>query len=198
MKRSNDRILTTHVGSLIRPQPLQAFLRAKQAGKPFDAKRLRELPDPVGRRHRSPASRGRHRRYQRRRIREIDQLVAIRARALERLRAPSGQARRQSVSARRRSQSASPSSMPSLTRTKGSRPGLDAVCIGPDRLYRAGGARARHRQFQGRARRREGRGGVPAGRRARERHPGPQERILQERRGVPHRDRRRRCARNTR
>src|SRR5438128_765970 len=38
MKRSNDRILTTHVGSLIRPQPLQAFLRAKQASKPFDAK----------------------------------------------------------------------------------------------------------------------------------------------------------------
>src|SRR5918995_1478143 len=36
MKRSTDRILTTHVGSLIRPQPLQAFLRAKQAGKPFD------------------------------------------------------------------------------------------------------------------------------------------------------------------
>jgi 5-methyltetrahydropteroyltriglutamate--homocysteine methyltransferase len=37
MKRSIDRILTTHVGSLIRPQPLQAFLRAKQAGKAFDA-----------------------------------------------------------------------------------------------------------------------------------------------------------------
>src|SRR2546430_4041086 len=36
MKRSVDRILTTHVGSLIRPQPLQAFLRAKQAGKTFD------------------------------------------------------------------------------------------------------------------------------------------------------------------
>jgi 5-methyltetrahydropteroyltriglutamate--homocysteine methyltransferase len=36
MKRSTDRILTTHVGSLIRPQPLQAFLRAKQAGTPFD------------------------------------------------------------------------------------------------------------------------------------------------------------------
>jgi len=36
MKRSSDRILTTHVGSLIRPQPLQAFLRAKQAGKTFD------------------------------------------------------------------------------------------------------------------------------------------------------------------
>jgi 5-methyltetrahydropteroyltriglutamate--homocysteine methyltransferase len=37
MKRSTDRILTTHVGSLIRPQPLQEFLRAKQAGNPFDA-----------------------------------------------------------------------------------------------------------------------------------------------------------------
>jgi 5-methyltetrahydropteroyltriglutamate--homocysteine methyltransferase len=38
MKRSTDRILTTHVGSLIRPQPLQEFLRAKQARKPFDEK----------------------------------------------------------------------------------------------------------------------------------------------------------------
>jgi 5-methyltetrahydropteroyltriglutamate--homocysteine methyltransferase len=36
MKRSSERILTTHVGSLIRPQLLQEFLRAKQAGKPFD------------------------------------------------------------------------------------------------------------------------------------------------------------------
>ena len=36
MKRSTDRILTTHVGSLIRPQPLQDFLRSKQSGKPFN------------------------------------------------------------------------------------------------------------------------------------------------------------------
>ena len=36
MKRSTDRILTTHVGSLIRPPALQEFLRAKQAGKAFD------------------------------------------------------------------------------------------------------------------------------------------------------------------
>ena len=36
MKRSTDRILTTHVGSLIRPMPLQEFLRAKQASKPYD------------------------------------------------------------------------------------------------------------------------------------------------------------------
>ena len=36
MKRSTDRILTTHVGSLIRPPELQEFLRAKQSGKPYD------------------------------------------------------------------------------------------------------------------------------------------------------------------
>jgi 5-methyltetrahydropteroyltriglutamate--homocysteine methyltransferase len=37
MKRSTNRILTTHVGSLIRPPALQDFLRAKQSGKPYDA-----------------------------------------------------------------------------------------------------------------------------------------------------------------
>jgi 5-methyltetrahydropteroyltriglutamate--homocysteine methyltransferase len=36
MKRSQQRILTSHVGSLIRPEPLQEFLRAKQSGKGFD------------------------------------------------------------------------------------------------------------------------------------------------------------------
>lgn len=36
MKRSTDRILTSHVGSLIRPQALQDFMRAKQGGKAYD------------------------------------------------------------------------------------------------------------------------------------------------------------------
>ncbi|MFN3658977.1 MAG: cobalamin-independent methionine synthase II family protein [Pseudolabrys sp.] len=36
MKHSTDRILTTHVGSLIRPAALQEFLRARQSGKPYD------------------------------------------------------------------------------------------------------------------------------------------------------------------
>jgi 5-methyltetrahydropteroyltriglutamate--homocysteine methyltransferase len=36
MKRSTDRILTTHVGSLIRPAPLLEFLRAKQAHQAYD------------------------------------------------------------------------------------------------------------------------------------------------------------------
>ena len=36
MKRSTNRILTTHVGSLIRPQALQEIMRAKQGGQPYD------------------------------------------------------------------------------------------------------------------------------------------------------------------
>ena len=37
MKRSTNKILTTHVGSLPRPQDLMDMMAAKQAGKPFDA-----------------------------------------------------------------------------------------------------------------------------------------------------------------
>ena len=36
MKRSEKRILTTHVGSLVRPPELLAFLRAKQRGEAYD------------------------------------------------------------------------------------------------------------------------------------------------------------------
>jgi len=36
LKYSSGRILTTHVGSLIRPPALREFLRAKQSGKPYD------------------------------------------------------------------------------------------------------------------------------------------------------------------
>jgi 5-methyltetrahydropteroyltriglutamate--homocysteine methyltransferase len=36
MRRSTDRVLTTHVGSLIRPEPLLPFIRAKQNGQPYD------------------------------------------------------------------------------------------------------------------------------------------------------------------
>jgi 5-methyltetrahydropteroyltriglutamate--homocysteine methyltransferase len=36
MRRSAERILTTHVGSLIRPDPLLPFIRAKQSGQPYD------------------------------------------------------------------------------------------------------------------------------------------------------------------
>jgi 5-methyltetrahydropteroyltriglutamate--homocysteine methyltransferase len=49
MKRSNDRILTTHVGSLIRPPALQEIMRAKQAGQSYDeAAYAKCLKDSVG------------------------------------------------------------------------------------------------------------------------------------------------------
>ncbi|MFN0300715.1 MAG: hypothetical protein ACKVQU_10210, partial [Burkholderiales bacterium] len=36
MKRSTDRILTTHVGSLIRPPDLLKFIALKQGGQSYD------------------------------------------------------------------------------------------------------------------------------------------------------------------
>ena len=36
MRRSTERILTTHVGSLIRPAPLLPFIRARQSGQSYD------------------------------------------------------------------------------------------------------------------------------------------------------------------
>src|ERR1041385_8854681 len=36
MKRSADRILTTHVGSLARPDALVPVLKAKDRGQPYD------------------------------------------------------------------------------------------------------------------------------------------------------------------
>jgi 5-methyltetrahydropteroyltriglutamate--homocysteine methyltransferase len=48
MKRSTDRILTSHVGSLIRPPALQEFLRLKHAGKAYDETAYRKcLADSV-------------------------------------------------------------------------------------------------------------------------------------------------------
>ena len=48
MKRSSQRILTTHVGSLIRPPALLEFLRAKQGGRSYDeAAHFRCLSDAV-------------------------------------------------------------------------------------------------------------------------------------------------------
>src|SRR5215469_2271112 len=43
MKRSTDRILTTHVGSLARPDDLVPILRAKDRGQPYDAETCAKL-----------------------------------------------------------------------------------------------------------------------------------------------------------
>ena len=37
MRRSIDRILTTHVGSLARPLDLLELMREKEHGRPYDA-----------------------------------------------------------------------------------------------------------------------------------------------------------------
>src|SRR3990170_4293748 len=54
MKRSTDRILTTHVGSLARPDALIPLLRAQDQGQPYDkevfAKLVREAVTDVVRR----------------------------------------------------------------------------------------------------------------------------------------------------
>ena len=71
MKRSTDRILTTHVGSLIRPPELQEFLRAKQAGQPYDEEAYERTLKTTVARDRQAAGRVRHRRRQRRRIRQV-------------------------------------------------------------------------------------------------------------------------------
>jgi methionine synthase II (cobalamin-independent) len=42
MKRSTERILTTHAGSLPRPVDLQAMIRAQQYGQPYDQNVLSE------------------------------------------------------------------------------------------------------------------------------------------------------------
>jgi 5-methyltetrahydropteroyltriglutamate--homocysteine methyltransferase len=61
MKHSNTRILTTHVGSLIRPPALQEFLRAKQAGKPYDEQAYQKcLTDSVAAVVRQQAETGIH------------------------------------------------------------------------------------------------------------------------------------------
>src|SRR5262245_23129654 len=42
MKRSTDRILTTHAGSLPKPSDLDTMLRAQEAGQPYDAPALQQ------------------------------------------------------------------------------------------------------------------------------------------------------------
>src|SRR2546422_2309433 len=43
MKRSAERILTTHVGSLARPEPLMPLLRSKERGQPYDQETYAKL-----------------------------------------------------------------------------------------------------------------------------------------------------------
>jgi 5-methyltetrahydropteroyltriglutamate--homocysteine methyltransferase len=46
MRRSSDRILTTHVGSLVRPGPIAEVLRAESLGEPYDQAAFERLLTP--------------------------------------------------------------------------------------------------------------------------------------------------------
>ena len=61
MKRSTDRILTTHAGSIPRGEPLGAMLIDQEQGKPVDRAKLDELADAARRACAQEGSRGRDR-----------------------------------------------------------------------------------------------------------------------------------------
>ena len=77
MTHSTDRILTTHVGSLVRPPELVSLLRAASTARP-STRALRRVPPPHRGRGRGAAGGDRGRRRQRRRVREVRQLVPVR------------------------------------------------------------------------------------------------------------------------
>ena len=52
MKRSTDRILTTHAGSLPRPDDLRELVTAKASAQPYDERRFADrVRSEIGRAH---------------------------------------------------------------------------------------------------------------------------------------------------
>ena len=188
MKRSSDRILTTHVGSLIRPPALQDFLRAKQAGKPYDRPPTRPAcsnPSPTSCTSRPKSaidvvSDG-----------EFGKSISWSQYVLERLSGferrpikPGGNPFTRGVD---REQFAE--FYAELDAREGVATTVEAVCVGPI-SYTGQAELARDiANFKAALKGVEGGGGVPAGRGAGKRHSGSQERILQERGGVDPRHR---------
>ena len=152
MKRSSDRILTTHVGSLPRPADLLDVVQAKEQGKPVDEKRARRAAAQRGRRDRAQADRARHRRHRRRRVRQAE-LRLLRQRAPRRLRGRQGSAAAKSVGGLARSQILSRI----LRRRACGRAPEPHGLHRAHHLSRHGAIADRHRQSQGRARRRASR-----------------------------------------
>ncbi len=181
MKLSTDRILTTHVGSLIRPPELQEFLRAKQAGQPYDeAAYARTLKDTVaaGREEagRSAASTSSATVNSASRI-SWSQYVLDRLGGFERRPFKAG-----NTFARGADRSRFSDFYAELDAQEQVATTMDLVVVGADQLHRPGVVAEGHRQLQSGAGEGEGDGRLPAGGGAGERHPGPQERVLQERR----------------
>ena len=197
MKRSSSRILTTHVGSLIRPPALQEFLRAKQAGKPFDQTAYEKcLADSVAEVVRQQAEAG---------IDvvsdgEFGKSISWSQYVLERL---SGFERRPvKPGANPFARGADRDAVRRVLcrarcRAKASRR-TTAIRSASGPITYTGQAELQRDidNFKAALQGREGRGGVPAGGGAGERHPRPQERILQERGGTACARSPKRCAPN--
>ena len=131
MKRSTDRILTTHVGSLIRPQSLQEFLRASKAESRIDENAYQKcLTNSVADVVREQADAG---------IDvvsdgEFGKAISWSQYALERLsrlRAPAVQTGGANPFARGADRTNSPNSTPSSTRTRPWRQRPESICVGP-------------------------------------------------------------------
>ena len=218
MQHSRDRILTSHAGSLPRPDALIAANQARQSGGDVDEARFQaQLQCRRGGCGAPPAG-TRHRHSRRRRIRQGDgasrQLRRVvelfvpasrrprsdRARAVRHARPPCA-ARRGGADQLRRP------SRPAALRGRLCRSGIRhhhgtarqdvADLHRPAHLHRPRRDRARHRQLQGGPRRVRHRGRLHDLDRAGQRLA-HQQRVLQDRGRVHVRLRRRRCARNTR
>ena len=153
---------------------------AQQSGKSYDkaayAQCLKDsVADVV-----AQAGRGRHRRRQRRRVRQIDQLVAICAGAPQRLRAPAVPRRKSVRTWLDRSRFPEFYAEPGFAQGR-SRPRWTSVAVAPIKYTGQALLQVDIDNFKAALKRRQGRGGVPAGRGAGERDSRSQERILQER-----------------
>ena len=196
MKRSVDRILTTHVGSLIRPAELQDFLRLKQAGKPYDhaaydACLKSSVAEVV--RHQAETgvdviSDG-----------EFGKSISWSQYVLERL---SGFERRQikpgahNPFTRGVDREKFAEFYAELDAREGVATTVEAVCVGPIAYTGQAELQRDIDNFKAALKDCRRRGSFSSRRRAGQRHSGPQERILQERRGIDPARSARRCRPN--
>ena len=170
MRRSTDAILTSHAGSLPRPDDLIEANRQREAGQGRRGA-VPEEAHPIGGRRRAPPGRRRHHRPGRRRVRQVDGLEGQLPRLVELLLHAAGRASgsRTSIATRCRSiarRRATPCCRPSPTAatatasrwpipipssgiTTGPRPTNWPFAVEPVALHRPRRDRRRHRQLQG-------------------------------------------------
>ena len=185
MKRSTDRILTTHTGSLIRPPQLLEFVGRDRAVRRLTQRVRGTLKDAVG----DVVTRQVEAGIDVPNDGEFGKSTSWSLYALKRL---SGFELREVKGANPFARGADRLRFAEFyAELEGRGDGKDwsnvtrkdAVCVGPDHVQRPLRAAARHRQPEGGDQGRRCRRGLPAGGRAVERDPRPQERVLQDRRG---------------